>query len=179
MRFKTPPPDLLADWAAAVVESGDMSAAKAHAESVRQRVEQLKDPFTPLARGDPDARAKEHVLWEDTQAMVVVDLYAATPKALAIPKESITFPCDAGDALLTHLSQVSAATSDAFMEAAHWSVPARCWVNPPRGLMIRQLHVHILPRLSWDTLSEQRQAFYERVSSTLEPIMRQLVHPSN
>jgi hypothetical protein len=59
---------------------------------LRPMIASKKDPFTPLANRDPQARSKEKVLWENAKVMVIVDLFAQRPKALVIPKQPAMFP---------------------------------------------------------------------------------------
>lgn len=111
----------------------------------RPHIQRKRDPFTPIAQNDPTARAKEKVLWENPRLMVLVDLFAPCPKALVVPKKSMMFPIEADKALLTELAQVAAHVSDAFSTATG-APPAGIWINPPQHLMVRQLHVHVLPQ---------------------------------
>jgi len=117
-----------------------------------------RDPFTPIAQHDPVARAKEKVLWENPRLMVIVDLFAPCPKALVVPKKQVTFPVEADQALLKELAQVAAHVSDAF-SATTGAPPSGIWINPPQHLMVRQLHVHVLPQAN-------------DFSDTGEPLMR-------
>jgi diadenosine tetraphosphate (Ap4A) HIT family hydrolase len=112
----------------------------------RPRVQALRDPFTPVALKDPTARAREVVLWENADAMVLVDLFATSPKALVIPKQPVMLALDAPDALLKDLALVAAHVSDALIDVSG-APPAGIWVNPPQDLTVRQMHVHVLPDL--------------------------------
>ncbi|MCP4502817.1 MAG: hypothetical protein GY822_22995 [Deltaproteobacteria bacterium] len=56
------------------------------------RMQNARDPFMPLALGDPAARAKDRVLWENPKVMVIVDSFSPTPKALVVPKTPTLFP---------------------------------------------------------------------------------------
>jgi diadenosine tetraphosphate (Ap4A) HIT family hydrolase len=109
-------------------------------------VEQRRDPFGPVAARDAQARAREVVLWESPQAMVLVDLFSAYPKALVVPKQRVMFPTEAPAALLDELARVSAHVSDAFV-ALGAAESARIWINPPHDLTVRQLHIHVMPAL--------------------------------
>ncbi len=112
----------------------------------RPRINTRRDPFTPIAQKDPQARAREMVLWESPQAMVLVDLFAPSPKALVVPKQPLMLPVDAQKPLLDELALLSAHVSDA-LNAAHKTPPAGIWVNPPQDVTVRQLHVHVMPDL--------------------------------
>ncbi|MCK5688519.1 HIT domain-containing protein, partial [Myxococcota bacterium] len=111
----------------------------------RARVEALKDPFMPLARGDKRAREKERILFENDAAMVVVDLYSKAPKALVVPKNEMLFPCDGTDFDLQMLSDLAEKTALAFKQSIENNPESRVWINPPAALMVRQLHIHIQP----------------------------------
>jgi|GEM_PF-1624752 len=151
-----PVPDLLTEWKHAVLASSgggpaDDAAIAGIVDAQRTRVAGLRDPFTPLARGDAAARAKEVVLWEDDALMVIVDTFAPPPKALVIPKAPVSFPIDLAPALLDRLAMVGSVVGVAFSHVAGCG-PARCWINPPYGLTVRQLHVHVLPGRMTKTL---------------------------
>ena len=112
----------------------------------RPRIDTRRDPFTPVAQKDPQARAREVVLWENKDAMVLVDLFVPRPKALVVPKTTLSFPTDAQPALLDELARVAAHVSDAFMSVLPGSgQPSGIWVNPPQHLTVKQLHVHVAP----------------------------------
>ena len=111
-----------------------------------QRLQKARDPFTPLALNDPQARAKDRVLWENQQVMVIVDSFAPSPKALVIPKKQAMFPQDLAPGDMDMLANIAAKVSDAFGVVAD-SGPADIWVNPPQRLTIKQLHTHVLPKL--------------------------------
>jgi diadenosine tetraphosphate (Ap4A) HIT family hydrolase len=110
----------------------------------RPRIAALKDPFTPVVQNAPGARDNEIVLWENKHAVVVVDTFAPSPKALVVPRVPASLPLDLPRARLDELARVAAQVSDAFMRAAG-SPAAGIWVNPPQHLTVKQLHVHVLP----------------------------------
>jgi diadenosine tetraphosphate (Ap4A) HIT family hydrolase len=112
----------------------------------RPRVEQLRDVFSPVAQRLPGARDQEIVLWENANAMVLVDTFAPSPKALVVPKQPVSLPVDASPVLLDELAVIAAHVSDAFMRATG-SPPAGIWINPPQHLTVKQLHLHVLPDL--------------------------------
>ena len=116
-------------------------------DDARPHIAQRRDPFTPIAHNDPQARAREVVLWENADAMVLVDLFVKHPKALVVPKAPVSFPCDAPAGMLEDLARIAAHVSDAFMAAAGAKKPAGIWVNPPQDLTVKQLHVHVMPDL--------------------------------
>lgn len=134
---------------------GDLTKTPKHIESTlsrvvlerRPRVQKKRDPFTPIAMNDPAARAKERVLWENPRVMVLVDLFAPCPKALVVPKKQMMFPVEADAATLTELARVAAHVSDALSDVTG-APPAGIWINPPQHLMVRQLHVHVLPQVN-------------------------------
>lgn len=112
----------------------------------RPRVDTLRDVFSPVAQRLPGARDQEIVLWENKNAMVVVDTFAPSPKALVVPKDPLSLPVDASPVLLDELAVIAAHVSDAFMRAAG-SPPAGIWINPPQHLTVKQMHLHVLPDL--------------------------------
>lgn len=116
-------------------------------DDARPRIAQRRDPFTPIALKDPQARAREVVLWENADAMVLVDLFVASPKALVVPKAPVSFPGDAPARLLDELGRIAAHVSDAFIAACGAKQAAGIWVNPPQNLTVKQLHVHVMPDL--------------------------------
>ncbi len=125
--------------------SQDQAIADSHAAH-GSRLQKARDPFTPLALGDPQARAKDRVLWENNFLMVIVDSFAPSPKALVIPKKQAMFPKDLAPGDMEALAKTAAKVSDAFGKVAG-SGPADIWVNPPQRLTIKQLHTHVLPKL--------------------------------
>jgi diadenosine tetraphosphate (Ap4A) HIT family hydrolase len=110
----------------------------------RPRIAGLKDPFTPVIGNAPGARDQEIVLWENKNALVLVDTFAPSPKALVVPRASASLPVDLPKATLDELARLSAHVSDAFLQATGCPA-AGIWVNPPQHLTVRQLHVHVLP----------------------------------
>jgi diadenosine tetraphosphate (Ap4A) HIT family hydrolase len=126
----------------AVMKQTERDVVLAH----RPRIQQLRDVFTPVATRQPGARDLEIVLWESPRAMVLVDTFAPSPKALVVPKQPASLPTDLQPTELDELAALSAHVSDAFMRATG-SQPAGIWVNPPQHLTVRQLHVHVLPDL--------------------------------
>jgi diadenosine tetraphosphate (Ap4A) HIT family hydrolase len=110
----------------------------------RPRLAALKDPFTPVIVGAPGARDAEIVLWENKNAVVLVDTFAPSPKALVVPKAPAHVPTDLSSTTLDELSRIAAHVSDAFLRATGCP-PAGIWVNPPQHLTVKQLHVHVLP----------------------------------
>lgn len=155
----------------------------------RPFISRKRDPFTPIAMNDPVARAKEKVLWENPRLMVIVDLFAPCPKALVVPKKQVMFPVEADQNLLKELAQVAAHVSDAFAKALG-TPPSGIWINPPQHLMVKQLHVHVLPQANdfTDTgeplmraaqadpkVRAQADAIFKKVTSALE---QQLGKPS-
>lgn len=112
----------------------------------RPRVSQLRDVFSAAAQNLPGARDNEIVLWENKSAMVVVDTFAPSPKALVVPKDPLQLPIDASAAQLDELALIAAHVSDAFSRS-QGSPPAGIWINPPQHLTVKQLHVHVLPDL--------------------------------
>lgn len=166
----TTPSALLQEWIAATARGGSLEDARAVCEAARARVERLRDPFLPVARGDSAARAKETVLWEDGRTMVLVDAYGSPPKALVVPKSEMLFPVDGEPAVVDELARVASAVSDAFVAALGGGGPARVWINPPSALSVRQLHVHVQgdgARLSEPDRADRAKPFYARVTTEL------------
>ncbi|MBI1947618.1 MAG: HIT domain-containing protein [Deltaproteobacteria bacterium] len=133
---------------------GDLTKTPKHIDNTlskvvverRPRIQKKRDPFTPIAMNDPVARAKERVLWENPRVMVLVDLFAPCPKALVVPKKQMMFPVEADAATLAELARIAAHVSDALSDVTH-APPSGIWINPPQHLMVRQLHVHVLPQV--------------------------------
>ncbi|MCC6811149.1 MAG: hypothetical protein IT381_27210 [Deltaproteobacteria bacterium] len=125
--------------------------------SHRQIVAQKKDPFMPVALGDPAARAKEKVLWENKNVMVLVDAFSDKPKALVVPKKPVSFPVDMKKKALDELAKVAAEVSAGFAQATGCQ-DAEIWINPPQYLTVKQLHVHVGPPLAdWDTAKDDQE----------------------
>lgn len=114
-------------------------------DGARPHIAQRRDPFSPVAHKDPQARAREVVLWENKDAMVLIDLFVPRPKALVVPKSPVSFPSDAPQALLDECARIAAHVSDAFMDAMGIGKPAGIWINPPQDLTVKQMHVHVAP----------------------------------
>ena len=112
----------------------------------------------------------ERVLWEDDRVFVLVDNRAVRPKALMIPKDTMNYLIDASSSLVRRLAEVAAATSDAFIRAAANEcgpgVQSQIFVNPPRGLGVQQLHVHVAPPFPFGGGGVQGD-FYLRVETYL------------
>jgi diadenosine tetraphosphate (Ap4A) HIT family hydrolase len=126
-------------------------------DGARPRIATRRDPFTPVAQKDPQARAREVVLWENADAMVLIDLFVGRPKALVVPKATVSFPGDAPAGMLDELARIAAHVSDAFMgelpPKTGAAKPAGIWVNPPQHLTVKQLHVHVAPQAAaWTEL---------------------------
>lgn len=149
---------------------------------MRAPVSGRKDPFTPIALGDPQARSREWVLFEDPDLMVLVDSFSPTPKALVVPKATTMFPTDLSPAMLEKISRVAAATADAF-SAATGAASNGIWINPPQYLMVRQLHVHVMPdlkgweqmarRLEPEEVAAKEQAIFSAVETNLPALIAQ------
>lgn len=164
------------------------SRARALDDSMRReraRLAPKPDPFAPLVRGDPKARAKEILLHETPEAMVVADLFARSPKVLVVPKRAVMFPSEASQGLLDHLASLARAASAAFQKAGA-PAPAEVWVNPPNRLSLPRLHVHVQPHLPpWVEVrpkdnpaptTEERQ-FYSQVARFFEALPQTLRRP--
>jgi diadenosine tetraphosphate (Ap4A) HIT family hydrolase len=95
--------------------------------------------------------------------MVIVDLFSPRPKALVVPKAQATFPVELDKRALDELSLLAAHVSDAFMSVSGGQ-PAGIWINPPQHVMVKQLHVHVLPQLS--------PGGGQRFSAVGEPLIR-------
>lgn len=160
---QTTPPALLDDWKTASQTLGGEADLKAKVEAQRERVSRMKDPFLPIARNDPAARAKETVLFEDDANMVIVDAFSFGPKALVVPKDEMLFPIDATTPQLERLAEISAAVSDAFI-ANGAQGPAKIWINPPSALTVRQLHVHVQPQIPRPS---DKRALWDAVSASI------------
>jgi diadenosine tetraphosphate (Ap4A) HIT family hydrolase len=140
---------------ASLYDDTPKSRAKAIADSVdecRPIVEGCRDPFTPIAQGDPTARANETVLWENKRFMILADRFCPGPKALVIPKQPALFPTDVPPSMLKEMAQLASIAGTAFMQLS--STPNNTvdyWINPPPHVSVKQLHVHVQPNLpSWD-----------------------------
>lgn len=119
-------------------------------ETERAVIAGKRDPFTPLAGLTCLQRSalNESVVWEDVSTMVIVDIYHSGPKLLVVPKTPGNFPTDFSMQEIERLGQVSAAACDSLVsvDGANVLAPAgmcHIYINPPAGLMLRQLHVHV------------------------------------
>lgn len=112
----------------------------------RRELPKMKDPFTPVARGDVKARAKERVLYENQSLVVLVDRFAQTPHILVVPKQRASLPTEIKPAVLDQMGKVAEAVSEAFTALTR-SAPSQAWVNPPQRLTISQVHMHVEPGL--------------------------------
>jgi galactose-1-phosphate uridylyltransferase len=126
-----------------------MEDARRAAEAARSTLPQ-REPFTRLAAMNCTDRLanKERVVWEDTVLMALVDFGNRGSKLLIVPKAATNFPTDLRDSDIAYVSRVAAATCDALMAAAgkqaSTTAPScRMYINPPGGLHVRQLHVHV------------------------------------
>lgn len=166
--------------------ASDATKQQALADTIaeyRPKMARYKDPFTPVAQGDPAARAKETMLWEDQDVMVMVDTFCPSPKALVVPKDTYNFPTDVPGALMDRIADIAAKVSDAFSKASG-SNPADIWINPPQRITISQMHVHVQPKLPhWEphrrprgvppdpALVAEQQKFYRAVTSELSKLL--------
>jgi uncharacterized protein YjbK len=141
-------PTVYKDWVKALTGSEDTSDddVRAKVEPNRARLERLRDPFTPLARGDEAARAKEKVLWEDGQFLVISDTFAGGAKALVIPARPCLVPVDLDEGERARIEEITGAVVEAFRVVT--GKDSRAWVNLPNGISVRQLHVHVQPNHS-------------------------------
>ncbi len=158
-----PLPHLLEDWKAASRALGGDADLLAKVEGQRERVARMKDPFLPIANNDPVARAKETVLFEDEDNMVIVDAFSFGPKALVVPKTEMLFPIDATADQLQRIGTIAAATSDAFVDVGATGL-SKIWINPPSALTVRQLHVHVQPPIPRPS---DKAALWTKVSQAL------------
>ncbi len=144
-------------------------------DTMRPQVKSYRDPFTPIAQGNPKARAREVVLWENKEAMVLVDLFIDQPKALVVPKQPMQFPTEASPQTLQELARVSAHVSDAFMVSEGAKKPAGIWINAPQDLTVKQMHVHVMPDLApWSKLAKKPELDGARaVDLMADPAARQ------
>jgi diadenosine tetraphosphate (Ap4A) HIT family hydrolase len=145
----------------------------------RKRNQALPNPFIQIANMSATERhlRGERVLWEDADAMVLVDKFQDPgPKVLVIPKAAgIWFPPDAPEAIMRKLERVAAAASDAFMSASGRgcdpSATSEIYVHDPDSLGVQQLHLHVLPR--WRLApSENPNTYYDRVARELSRTLR-------
>jgi diadenosine tetraphosphate (Ap4A) HIT family hydrolase len=114
------------------------------AAELQARAPTLRNPFAPIAAGDPAARAKEKVLWENGTLMVLVDRFSKTPHLLVVPKAPMLLPTDAPPATLDELGRVGKVASDVFSKVARVGA-SETFVNPPQFVSIGQLHLHVSP----------------------------------
>ncbi len=136
-------PALFADWKAAL--GGTNEAVYDAVKAARGRVEKLADPFTPIAEDAPGARDDEQVVFEDDTHMVLLDRFGAGLKMLIVPKRPAMFLTDLSATEQLALERLAGRVVHALQTHATLTQPVQCWVNPPRALSVRQLHVHVQP----------------------------------
>ena len=152
-------PDLLGEWTAATLSRFFGGQAAGSPDSQRrqllQRVEshfrpqlsRLRNPFLPLAMGNPTARARETVVYENSDVMVVLPKFDPnTQKVLVVPKQAMLFPTEASGALMKKLNETAAAVSDAFSAVAG-SGQSRFFIATPDGMELSHMHIHVVPTL--------------------------------
>lgn len=172
-------PTLYADWKEATLgTAASGEEIRAHVEGERESVAQLPDPFGPLLKMDEEelARKGERILWRDAQVAVFVDRFSPSPKLLVVPTKFVMFLTDASEQVVERLARVAAASSDALLRASDRACdtddPSRIYVNPPRRLGVKRLHVHVQPtepiRHDGDA-----NAFYARVAGQLKELLSQ------
>lgn len=140
-------PAIWDDWKRAALSGANEDELAAKIEAQRDRVSRMKDPFTPIANNDAAARAKETVLWEDDDTMVIVDAFSFGPKALVVPKAVMLFPIDGSVEYIARLAEIANAVSGAFVDLGATG-GSKTWINPPFALTVRQLHVHVQPPIA-------------------------------
>jgi len=119
------------------------------------RIKDLKNPFEDLGTMSDAQRtaAKERVLWESPNVMVVVDRFNPPPKVLVVPKTNgVWVPTDADQSLLNELAAVAAAASDAIQAAVYKKCePASTdiHINGPQEIAVQQLHIHVYLTKAW------------------------------
>jgi diadenosine tetraphosphate (Ap4A) HIT family hydrolase len=113
---------------------------------LKARAPKLRNPFADIAADDPKARAKETMLWESPQLMVLVDRFAQVPHVLVVPKAPALLPTDLPASALDEVGRVGKVASDVFTRLAH-AKPSEIFVNPPQLVTIGQLHLHVIPGL--------------------------------
>lgn len=171
-------PSLYENWKKAVAEEiggRDVSDEEVRQYAARQRdgrLRTLPNPFVKIARmsGQERAVARERVLWEDKEIMVLVDRFDGTPKALIIPKaDGIWLPTDASEELLGRIAVVAGLISDSFVRVAGkgCATPAtsQIYIHRPSQLGVQQLHVHVKP--SWTISQAAAKDFYDGVEKDL------------
>ncbi|MBX7114258.1 MAG: hypothetical protein K1X64_07965 [Myxococcaceae bacterium] len=150
-------------------------------DAIRPQLQNYVDPFTPIARGNPKARAKEVMLWENKGAMVLLDIYSDQPKALVVPKQQMQFPTDqaATPQTLQELARISAHVSDAFMNSEGVKKPAGIWINAPQDLTVKQMHVHVRPDIApWSKLLKKPKLDgAQAIDLMADPALRKAMDP--
>ncbi len=161
-------PDLYANWKQAVFQASvSDDSVRRYLDTERPRIRNLPDPFGPIATMDSAAReAKgELVPWEDNAIMVLVAQGEAPGHLLVVPKDTFMFLADVPEPLRERLALVAATTSDALMLASGHSCgsgsPSAIAVSPPRGLGVRHLHVHVVPKDG--VTAQDLRRFYKEV----------------
>ena len=142
---------IYADWARALTDdpAPDDARIRAQADAAREKVERLRDPFTPIARaleaGDAVSE-NEKVLFHDDDFMVISDTFFSGAKVLVVPKAPCLFPSELDDARRARMETITAACREGFATIlGKKAEDIRAWVNPPRALSVRQMHVHVQP----------------------------------
>jgi hypothetical protein len=149
--IKTPISPLLDDWKIATAGTkATLDDARKIAEANRPTLPK-SDPFTPLAGMSCAERLekRERVVWEDEAGvMVLVPFGDQGSKLLVVPKVRANFPIDLSEHQLKYVSRIAAATCDAMLVASGKQPAANTpscttYINPPAGLGVRQMHVHV------------------------------------
>lgn len=147
---QTPVPHLLDEWKIATAgPNATVDDAVKIAETYRPKLPN-RDPFTPLAGMTCAERLSkgERVVWEDATLMALIDTANQSSKLLVVPKASTNFPVDIPERQIKYVARIAAATCDALLVAAGRQPDAsdsscKAYINPPTGLSIRQMHVHV------------------------------------
>jgi diadenosine tetraphosphate (Ap4A) HIT family hydrolase len=168
----TPKPALVEDWKGLVKkEMVNTSASEeeiaTYVSSIRgSRVQSLSQRFEEIAGWDDPTWAKqkkERFLWKNARIMVLVDANQPPPYTLVVARtKGVWLLTDADPSLVDELATVAAAAADSAMAALNLPCNpqfAKIHIHPPKGLGMRQLHIHVEPQVGTArTLTTQQLA---------------------
>jgi diadenosine tetraphosphate (Ap4A) HIT family hydrolase len=171
-------PDLYSRWKRSVVGADASDAVLAAAvAAAKRRVDSLPEVFPRFVTEDSAklTAAGERRLWLDDSLFVLVDRLSLSPELLVIPRANVSFLTQVSPGLRQRMAVVAAAAYDALQAAANRpcarAAPTSVWIGAPRGLTVRQLHVHVTPERP--IVVSDLAAFYADVTRHLDVLLTQ------